>query len=388
MKLVIFGRNKEIARIELYEVLSRMSIRFSLDYEEDRYWIISCEDETNINFHEIIQNLAGTLRIVDIKQVLHTIHDLDLEQWDLYLPKKYNYAISETGLNEEERDIVTEHAKAFAKNTNSKAIFKNPKSSGKERLIDPSSYISWNLEDGVEYVYFKSKDGDIYSGVTEGCGNTKIFKMLDTHLPARRFTHGTSFRVARMMMNILDLKENQTLADPFCGTGTFLIEGLLQRLNVIGIDNDSELVNDSKQNLHWLKNEFEINNSSEVILGDAKKTEFVADGVIFEPYMGPFLKNIPSIKEAKYIWNELNDLYNETFANLSMNLKLGNKVVCILPDIPSTSGEIFKLDEKVFESNGFMYTSLPSFLKTSAKIKYDTPDGSKIIRHVYILEKV
>ena len=388
MKLVLFGRDVQLAKVEFFRYTKKIQANFKLEYEEDNYWILNFDSESTLDFQSMINHLGGVLRIIDIKQTLGTIHNLDLDTWDLYLPKKYNYSISIVHLNEEELNTVQDHAKAFVKNTKSKAVYKNPKMNGAIRIIDPSSYFSWDLESGVEYFYVKASNNKIYCGVSLGCGSTKVFKMLDTNLPARKFTHGTSFRAAKMQMNNLNLEEDKTIVDPFCGTGTFLIEGLIQGYNVIGIDNDQDLINDSKLNLHWLKQELDINNTSEVVFGDSRTTEFSADACVFEPYMGPFLKKIPSEKEAEHIWEELDELYRNTFKNLSNNLSEHAQIVCILPDIPTTSQKIFTLNESVFEDNGFAYIAMPAMLKTKAKIKYDTPDGAKIIRHIYVLEKI
>ncbi len=51
------------------------------------------------------------------------------------------------------------------------------------------------------------------------------------------------------MINLTGLKKGQTLCDPFCGTGTTLLESESMGINAIGIDFDQKMCEISRENL-------------------------------------------------------------------------------------------------------------------------------------------
>jgi tRNA (guanine10-N2)-dimethyltransferase len=56
-------------------------------------------------------------------------------------------------------------------------------------------------------------------------------------------------KLARCMVNLSQLKEGKTLCDPFCGTGTILLEAESMGIHSIGIDYDGKMCNIAKKNL-------------------------------------------------------------------------------------------------------------------------------------------
>ena len=51
------------------------------------------------------------------------------------------------------------------------------------------------------------------------------------------------------MINLIGLKEGETVCDPFCGTGTTLLEAESMGIHAIGIDFDEKMYKISKENL-------------------------------------------------------------------------------------------------------------------------------------------
>jgi tRNA (guanine10-N2)-dimethyltransferase len=56
-------------------------------------------------------------------------------------------------------------------------------------------------------------------------------------------------KLARCMVNLAHARENETLLDPFCGTGTTILEATLIGANAIGIDVQKRMANGTKRNL-------------------------------------------------------------------------------------------------------------------------------------------
>ena len=51
------------------------------------------------------------------------------------------------------------------------------------------------------------------------------------------------------MINLIGLKEGETVCDPFCGTGTTLLEAESMGIHAIGLDFDEKMYKISKENL-------------------------------------------------------------------------------------------------------------------------------------------
>jgi len=65
----------------------------------------------------------------------------------------------------------------------------------------------------------------------------------------KKYPHELDWRLTRAMMNLIGLKEGETVCDPFCGTGTTLLEAESMGIHAIGLDFDEKMYNISKENL-------------------------------------------------------------------------------------------------------------------------------------------
>ncbi|MGI0058782.1 MAG: TRM11 family SAM-dependent methyltransferase [Nitrosotalea sp.] len=61
--------------------------------------------------------------------------------------------------------------------------------------------------------------------------------------------HELDMKLARCIVNLSGLKEKDTLCDPFCGTGTILLEAESMGINSIGIDFDKIMCKITRKNL-------------------------------------------------------------------------------------------------------------------------------------------
>jgi len=65
----------------------------------------------------------------------------------------------------------------------------------------------------------------------------------------RKHPHELDWKLARVMINLIGLKEGETVCDPFCGTGTTLLEAESMGIKAIGVDFDEKMCEISKENL-------------------------------------------------------------------------------------------------------------------------------------------
>ncbi len=94
--------------------------------------------------------------------------------------------------------------------------------------------------------------------------------------------HELSWKLARCMVNLSGVMEGQTLCDPFCGTGTILLEGESMGIGSVGIDLDMRMCRISERNM--ARNSYEpriINSSFDYV----RKIEERIDAVVTDlPY--------------------------------------------------------------------------------------------------------
>jgi tRNA G10 N-methylase Trm11 len=140
-------------------------------------------------------------------------------------------------------------------------------------------------------------------------------------------------KLARIMVNLaLGTNPNQTVLDPFCGTGTVLMEALLMGASVVGSDISPDHVEGTQINIGWLKARHSNLKDSIVITSDAvhlsKQISTQVDVVVTEPFLGP---PNPGRAAATNIAKGLDKLYLGALKDWSKFLKPGAKVVMVFP---------------------------------------------------------
>ncbi len=115
-------------------------------------------------------------------------------------------------------------------------------------------------------------------------------------------------KLAQIMINLAQPKKDETIYDPFCGTGTVLIEAALWGFNTLGSDIDARMVAATQTNLAALKIK------SEVGLHDAAQPKKVqCDVVVSEGYLGPPTRLVPEPPKRVRIFQELVEIYGQFF---------------------------------------------------------------------------
>ena len=192
-------------------------------------------------------------------------------------------------------------------------------------------------------------------------------------------------KLARMMVNLAGAPKNQTLLDPFCGSGTVLTEALaLGYRNLMGSDISPKAVADTKANVAWMLEKLRAPTATEVkifeldvkdLLNKMEKKSIGA--VVSEPFLGPPLRGGESDQKKHFIFLELMGLYRRAFTAFSHVLKPGASVVFVFPVIDNKHVNLLRdLETLGFKAEALLPTHAATALglKTPVGLMYKRPD--------------
>ena len=156
----------------------------------------------------------------------------------------------------------------------------------------------------------------------------------------RPFPHPSSLhpKVARALINLTGIKEDEVLFDPFCGTGGFLIESGLMGIRSIGYDINKTMIKGCIDNLKYFKissskvkrqNALKITDKFDCAVTDLPYG--LNSNVISELHSGSWKKGRINKKIQKDDFTrDLEEFYLQFLKNLRK--KLGKKAVIVFPD--------------------------------------------------------
>jgi Predicted DNA modification methylase len=207
---------------------------------------------------------------------------------------------------------------------------------------------------GIEIVLIEEA-GTMYVGRTEAVQDFKSLSFRDFGRPDRDDASGMiPPKLAQIMINLschcerngMERSNPETvLLDPFCGSGTILMEAALMGIkNLIGSDISEKAISDTKNNLTWVA---EKNPNLKSLLRQAQDGQFsnlqlskisateisqkiklnYVDAIVTEPYLGPQRGKIDPMKTKL----ELEKLYSAALREFKKILKPDGRVVMIFP---------------------------------------------------------
>ena len=359
--LFILGRNVKLSVEEVKSFLEREKFPFKIISLADNQLLM----EINKPFGCIVDKLGG---VISIGQVLAEGNSKEiitqLEKQNLYLgsKNKMNYVFFDfKGKDFEEiRSYLKEKFKEERLKATEKKITGRIKLQGGGSLAHVSS-------NTINEQFFMI--GDCFGKIIESVDYNEL-KKRDMEKPVRRSELSISPRLAKILINLSQVRENETLLDPFCGIGVVLQEALLQKIKVIGVDMDKNAIDGAKQNLEWF--DFKEHNY-QLLNNDSTKVELrKVEGLATEPDLGVLQKKVPSSEKAKEVTNSFEKLIVRVIKNLHGRVNgrivftapliiLGKKKIsCNFDKISSETGlkilENFPIDE--FRESSFIGRSI------------------------------
>ncbi len=256
------------------------------------------------------------------------------------------------------------------------------------------------IEEGAEFIIVKNKQ-KVTLGRTIAIQEFEAYGERDFDRPGRSARRGMlPPKLAQMMINIASAN-NESLLDPFCGSGTVLGEALLMGFRkVVGADLSEEAAHDSVAYLKWLEEKHnEFRGRWRVTTADARLADKVFsdekfNAVVAEPFLGPPQKGSETHDQLfKMMTNELVPLYAGALAATQKILAVDGTAVFAFPVFGKNQNRIFVPLEKI--SAGFEVVPLiPQmlekdglFLTPNNGCLYERPN-QLLGREIVLLKKI
>ncbi len=338
------GRLNDLSKAELKAITETfLTGPYQLSYPADNLIILETS-ESEVKLQRIFKRLGGHIkfgRVIDTdisfeklvegnKKVVFgvSVHSNYSKTWDSRKIKDLS-------------EVIKDQLKASGFNPRyilpSKSTYLNSAQVIKRKLLEKGFELNiWELEkETVWGVTLAEQDVDIFSFLEYGKPFTdKKMGVLPTKL-------------ARIMINLTGVKKG-VIWDPFCGSGTILLESLISGYDVLGSDIDPEAVEGTIRNIEWFGKtslagsvkydvfEFDVVDPNRKVVNQLMNSEF--DAIVCEPYMGPPQFKILSETRAKELLENVKSLYEGLFSIIAEIKKPNISVVMIMPSYRTANG--------------------------------------------------
>ncbi len=382
------GNNPTLSIAEITAIFKEKENNFEIVSQD----ILIMESKNEIDGQNLIRRMGGTIKIGVIEAGIKKVNTETLVEKtsQMLSPSegKFKFGISYYGSGKVNIKPVGMEIKKFLKEKGVSCRWVISRDA-----ILSSVVVGQNKLDtkGIEIVLIQ-KPNELLIGRTLAVQPFKELSQRDYGRPDRDDQSGMlPPKLAQIMINLAETQKGGTLLDPFCGSGTVLMEAMLMGYNkLIGSDISEKAVADTKRNISWAKTKFPISNFQfPISIIDATKISSkipanTIDAIITEPYLGPQRGKI----EIKQTVRELEDLYSKALREFEIILKKGGKIIMLFPVI--YGGNFLKPDLRSFK----VLCPIPENLARNKYIKitprntiiYGRP-GQRVWREIVILEK-
>lgn len=246
------------------------------------------------------------------------------------------------------------------------------------------------VEKNAEVVLIKSGD-KYWIGRTYGVQNIEALSKRDQGRPKRDARVGMlPPKLALTMINLSGLEQQsgapKTILDPFCGTGVVLQEALIAGYHAYGTDLEQRMIDYSKANINWIKDELGLINNARLEQGDAQyhKWSKPFDAIVCETYLGPPMISFPAPDKLAVVRSEVNALLKTFLLNIGKQLEAGS-TLCVAIPAWRVGGKILHLN-LLDDLEKLGYTRRVLKTATYKDLVYLRPNQT-VAREILILER-
>lgn len=247
-------------------------------------------------------------------------------------------------------------------------------------------------------------------GMAHVCLTTHVqdadaWSLRDYGRPARDSKNGMlPPKLARMMINLgigskdATLDTRLTMLDPFCGSGTVLMEAALmeQGAKIIGSDIEAKQVADTNTNLDWMVEQHLISDAQRKEINcfphDARSIDaFVHEAVelvVTEGYLGTPLRGHEPLSYLEHEAEKIETLWKETLQSLAKIQPSGATLVGVWPALETSHGSAgVELSEELHELGYALTDALGDWGKEKDPLVYGRADQF-VKRRIVVLKRM
>ncbi len=304
-------------------------------------------DDTSWNSTRLMEQLGGSQKIGTLVAELPAnatpteLTDLFTEELLTLRESKVHFGISVYGEQKIVQKLGPEiHHLGIAIKQSLRAQEKSARYvMSKTPVLNAATILSNHLiEKGAEFIILATLE-KLFIGKTEAIQNIDAWTKRDRERPRTNAKQGMlPPKLARIMLNLAGRNlANTTVLDPFCGSGTVLMEAsLLGASRLVGGDISAQAIADTKANLVWAEKELGLHHELDLFAVPAEKLiEHLApesiDILVTEPYLGKPRQGQETREQLEEAVRYLENLYSESFAALFPTLKPGARVIIASP---------------------------------------------------------
>lgn len=366
--LFALGRELTLSAAEIEAAFSALSLEPEIEII-DKYLIAELEEDLNTD--ELMARLGGTIKIAQSISGELGAKKTIIEHLNTNQPTgKIQFSLNDRGLALE--------IKKFLKGEGRNVRYVEPKNTATvlhNNLVEKKSdYLLTNKE-----VF-----------VTRAIQPIEEFGERDYGRPKSDDKSGMlPPKLAKIMINLSGFNKKNTLLDPFCGSGTVLMEAaVMGYTQLIGSDLAPKATSDTKENLNWIKAKYKLSFKQTFYNTDSTKLNKKislnsVDCIVTEPFLGRPLTGRHPLNFLKDQAQELSRLYIKSFASFHTILKPKATVVFVIPSfkIKEEWVEVECIDE--IKGLGFEVVSLD---EDSDSLRYARPD-QHLARNIWKFRK-
>lgn len=334
---------------------------------------------------ELQDHLGGTIKIIEImksttpKQIQLDLEEI-LHQELIEHKNKIPFAISTYNV-QGSQDINSKTLLNFSKKI-LKSLKLHPKfiNRGPKNPSSGAIYKSKIVKKGLEINVIETTNG-LQIGKTVTIQNIDRYSLRDYKKPIRDTKVGmTPPKLCQIMINLAG--EVNTIYDPFCGTGTFLMEAMLMNKKAIGSDLEERMVEAADKNCYWTSKKFELEKNYKIFQRDARflneSLTGKVDAIVTEGYLGEPFRNLPPEEVQEKELRELGNLHLNWLNAAHHLLPTDGKIVMCLTAYRTKKGlNTIPHFENLAQTAG--YQLLEEYL-------YERPD-QVVARKILVLKK-
>lgn len=342
--LFILGNASSLAKAELFSLLKKFKVNYSVLNEISELALIDFDDEIDV---KALMRLSGGL--IKIAKVIGMVSDGQLvaKLTDELTGNNghVTFGISLYGTNiNVSPEQISKNVKMNLKNKGISCRFILPKNNRLSSVVVTKQKLD-------EFIIFAADK--LYLAKTSAVQDFEDWSNRDYGRPSALPKTGMlPPKVARMMVNLISgNKAGDKLLDPFCGTGTVIQEAMAVGFNCTGSDISAEVLSAAGKNLDWFKTYYKLTAEYTLYNSDATKLTHIkdqtVDHIVTEPYLGP-------------VWELDADVNHNSFHNKSKKLNAAylNSIISGLEGLyTGTLRELYR----VLKKNGELIIAVPSF---------------------------